>query len=414
MVGTALSTLMLFVLATFYVYYATKTEIHIVYSTKKPEGEIGMCYGCLVIIMSSCVLVLLYYFADKFIFQIIFTCLIFSQITLAVHLTLRTLFDYMDITRKVTFTQTMLITKCNFDICSCIILLITITLLIIYWYTKHWILNNIFSFCLCYTILSLYHFTSFRMCLIFLTLSFIYDVFWVYISPALFSGNVMVFAATSVDLPIKLEVPVLFNNNASRNTILLGLGDIVIPGFTIKFLKRFDFIKKCKWYYDMGMKMYFVALVISGAVAFVFNAPQPVLFYMCPCLVVGTLGLAYKRGEVKDVMFSDKLEQQITMDISRERTVSEDNEGDVKIEMGECEGKERRKGSEDKRKRGWRRMKGRKGYKRKRVMVKEISIEEEDENEFEEIEDNEDEDDDDEECDYEQMGEKRRKKRRYI
>lgn len=222
----------------------------------------------------------------------------------------------------------------------------------------------------------------------------------------------MVLAATSVDLPSKLEVPVLFNNNASRNTILLGLGDIVIPGFTIKFLKRFDFIKKCKCYYNLGMKMYFVALAISGVVAFVFNAPQPVLFYMCPCLVVGTLGLAYKRGEVKDVMFSDKLEQQITMDISRERTVNEDNEGDVKIEMGECEGREIRKGSEEKRKRGWRRMKRRKGYKRKRVMVKEINIEEEDEDEFEEIEDNED--DDDEECDYEQMGEKRRKKRRYI
>ena len=414
MVGTALSTTVLFVLASFYVYFATKTEIHIVYSTKKPEGEIGLCYGCLVIIMSSCVLVLLYYFADKFIFQIIFTCLIFSQITLAVHLTLRTLVDYTAITRKVSFTRTMLITKCNFDVCSCVILLITIALMIIYWYTKHWILNNVFSFCLCYTILSLYHFTSFRMCLVFLALSFVYDVFWVYVSPAVFSGNVMVFAATSVDLPIKLEVPVLFNNNsANRNTILLGLGDIVIPGFTVKFLKRFDFIKKAKCYYAMGMKMYFIALVISGVVAFVFNAPQPVLFYMCPCLVFGTVALAYNRGEVKDVMFSDRLEQKITMDISRERTGKEDNEGDVRIEMGECEGRERRRGNEEKRKRGWRRMKGRRGYKRKRI-VKEINIEEgheDDENEFEEIEDN---DDNEEECDYEQMGEKRRKKRRYI
>ena len=74
---------------------------------------------------------------------------------------------------------------------------------------KYWMLNNFLCFCLAYTILSLFHFRSFRQCIWFLIITFFYDVFWVYISPLIFKGNVMVHAATSINLPIKLEMPIL-------------------------------------------------------------------------------------------------------------------------------------------------------------------------------------------------------------
>ena len=64
----------------------------------------------------------------------------------------------------------------------------------------------------------------------------------------------MVFAATSINLPIKLEMPIFFSpEHPLKTCLLLGLGDIVIPGFIIKFFKRFDFIKKTNVYYKMEL-----------------------------------------------------------------------------------------------------------------------------------------------------------------
>jgi len=80
---------------------------------------------------------------------------------------------------------------------------------------------------------------SYKVGLLFLTLAFFYDIFWVYLSPELFRSSVMATVATKVDLPIKIELP-LFNPSPLRPCVLLGLGDMVLPGIYINFLKRFD------------------------------------------------------------------------------------------------------------------------------------------------------------------------------
>ena len=66
-----------------------------------------------------------------------------------------------------------------------------------------------------------------------MSLLFFYDIFWVFISPLFFKGNsVMVVVATSLDLPVKLVFPTFSKFEACS---LLGLGDLVIPGFHIMF-----------------------------------------------------------------------------------------------------------------------------------------------------------------------------------
>ena len=87
----------------------------------------------------------------------------------------------------------------------------------------------------------------------------------------------MVVAATSLNLPVKLEIPILFDNHPLKSCMFLGLGDLVLPGLIIRFCHRFDFIKKCNVYYFSSLGLYSIALCLSGIVVAVFKYPQPVL-----------------------------------------------------------------------------------------------------------------------------------------
>ena len=80
---------------------------------------------------------------------------------------------------------------------------------------------------------------TFKIGMILLCGLFFYDIFWV------FGTDVMVTVAKNLDGPIKILFPrSLLLNEAGKmaDMSLLGLGDIVIPGFFISLLLRFDAI----------------------------------------------------------------------------------------------------------------------------------------------------------------------------
>lgn len=79
--------------------------------------------------------------------------------------------------------------------------------------------------------------TSLKPGTILLSLLFFYDIFWVFLSPYFTSKgeSVMVEVATALEVPVKLVMP---NFMASaRSCSMLGLGDIVVPGIYILYMK---------------------------------------------------------------------------------------------------------------------------------------------------------------------------------
>ena len=101
------------------------------------------------------------------------------------------------------------------------------------------------------------------MCTLLLSCLFVYDVFWVFLSPRFFGESVMVSVATKqstspiqtladslhialpaafalhLDLPVKLLVPrSLFthSHHPTDDFLLLGLGDIALPGVQLNQL----------------------------------------------------------------------------------------------------------------------------------------------------------------------------------
>ncbi len=245
--------------------------------------------------------------------------LISFQISIAMYLTIKTLYEYLGLhknlnlnflNKHIKFFKNYL--QLEVELYSFILIILTLIMVVSYLVTRYWLLNNIFGFALVFTILSLFHIRSFKICAVLLFSAFLYDVFWVYISPYFFTQNVMVVAATSLNMPIKLEIPIFLDTHPLKSCMFLGLGDLVLPGFVLKFCHRFDFIKHTSVYYKTSIILYVIALTMSGIVIAVFNYPQPVLFYMCPIILGGVMLTAYNRKEMGDIWNADVLEENLT------------------------------------------------------------------------------------------------------
>lgn len=104
---------------------------------------------------------------------------------------------------------------------------------------------------------------------------FLFDIFWVFGSKKIGGESVMENVASNVDAPIMLK---FFTGNDTKNTIILGLGDIVLPALFIKQLNTKPF------YYIQSLVSYAIGLIFTVVSAVVFKNGQPALLYIVPSL----------------------------------------------------------------------------------------------------------------------------------
>ncbi|KAK1372763.1 Signal peptide peptidase [Heracleum sosnowskyi] len=168
------------------------------------------------------------------------------------------------------------------------------------WYVsqKHWLANNFLGLAFCIQGIEMLSLGSFKTGAILLGGLFFYDIFWVFFTP------VMVSVAKSFDAPIKLLFPTA---DSARPFSMLGLGDIVIPGIFVALALRFDVSRaKESQYFKSAFLGYTVGLVLTIIVMNWFQAAQPALLYIVPC-VVGFLAFhCIWNGEVKQILAFDE------------------------------------------------------------------------------------------------------------
>ena len=169
----------------------------------------------------------------------------------------------------------------------------------VYAYARHWLANNFMG--IAFSLQAIEHISigSFKIGCILLAGLFFYDIFWVFGTP------VMVTVAKGIDAPIKL----LFPRGPEQSMSLLGLGDIVIPGLFVALLLRLD-DKLCsddgaragtyrrRLYFHSAMCGYVAGIAITIAVMLLFNAAQPALLYIVPCVIIVPLVMALAHGEL--------------------------------------------------------------------------------------------------------------------
>lgn len=137
----------------------------------------------------------------------------------------------------------------------------------------------------------------------------------------------MVTVAKSLDGPIKILFPRSLTPDPESGKLdmsLLGLGDIVIPGFFLALLLRFDahianvpvfptdlHVSFPKPYFHSALLGYVIGLATTLYVMIVFEAAQPALLYLVPACLGSSLLCAAVRGELKELFeYSEEEEEE--------------------------------------------------------------------------------------------------------
>jgi minor histocompatibility antigen H13 len=213
-----------------------------------------------------------------------------------------------------------------------------------YFTTKHFLLSNMYGVSFCVQSIESISLGSYKTGAMLLVGLFFYDIFWV------FRTDVMVTVAKNIDAPIKLLFPYVVDTATDASKIdiqlsfeglkefskllmprliltgvhtvhetqfsLLGLGDIVIPGFFIAVLLRFDAVRSKihskaiaanmgsfeKPYFHYNLFGYILGLAVTVAVMFFFKAAQPALLYLVPACLFTSLIVAFCRLEMTQLL----------------------------------------------------------------------------------------------------------------
>jgi len=138
---------------------------------------------------------------------------------------------------------------------------------------------------------------------ILLSAMFFFDIFWVFISPLIFTKSVMVTVATGGDtgesVPMLLRIPAV--GDPLGNDRMLGFGDVALPGLLVSYLRRHDLQSHrtiFEGYFGPALIGYFLGLCVTICALIIMKMGQPALLYLVPGTLGTTLILSSIRGEL--------------------------------------------------------------------------------------------------------------------
>ncbi|XP_061364171.1 signal peptide peptidase-like 2 isoform X2 [Gastrolobium bilobum] len=202
------------------------------------------------------------------------------------------------------------------SIFSLIVLLFCLIFAVIWAVTRResfsWFGQDVLGICLMITVLQLARLPNIKVATVLLCCAFVYDIFWVFISPVIFKKSVMITVARG-DKAGGEAIPMLLRfprpSDPWGGYDMIGFGDILFPGLLVSFTRRFD--KNTK---KGVLNGYFLWLVIGYAFGLFFTYlglymmnghGQPALLYLVPCTLGVTVLLGCIRGELKSLWAYD-------------------------------------------------------------------------------------------------------------
>ncbi|KAB1213403.1 Signal peptide peptidase-like 2 [Morella rubra] len=169
-----------------------------------------------------------------------------------------------------------------------------------------WIGQDVLGVCLIITVLQIARLPNIKVATVLLSCAFVYDIFWVFISTAIFNESVMIAVARGDNsggesIPMLLRVPRFFDPWGGYD--MIGFGDLIFPGLLISFAFRYDKAKKkgvCNGYFVWLMIGYGFGLFLTYLGLYLMDGNgQPALLYLVPCTLGLIVILGLMRGELK-------------------------------------------------------------------------------------------------------------------
>lgn len=171
-----------------------------------------------------------------------------------------------------------------------------------------WIGQDILGIFLIITVLQLAQLPNIKVATVLLCCAFLYDIFWVFLSPEIFGNSVMIAVAEGDNsggesIPMLLRLPRFFDPFGGYN--MIGFGDLVFPGLLVAFSLRYDKEKKkglASGYFLWLTVGYGLGLLFTYLALYLMNGHgQPALLYLVPCTLGTIVILGLIRGELKDL-----------------------------------------------------------------------------------------------------------------
>lgn len=169
-----------------------------------------------------------------------------------------------------------------------------------------WVGQDVLGICMMISVLQLARLPNIKVATVLLCCAFIYDIFWVFLSPLIFKNSVMIVVARGDNsggesIPMLLRIPRFFDPWGGYN--MIGFGDILFPGLLVCFTIRYDKINKkglLSGYFLWIMIGYGVGLLLTYLGLYVMDGHgQPALLYLVPCTLGVAVVLGLFRSELK-------------------------------------------------------------------------------------------------------------------
>ncbi|KAK6288385.1 hypothetical protein J4Q44_G00389150 [Coregonus suidteri] len=174
-----------------------------------------------------------------------------------------------------------------------------------------WVLQDALGISFCLYMLKTIRLPTFKACTMLLVTLFVYDVFFVFITPLFTKSgeSIMVEVAagpsdssTHEKLPMVLKVPRLNSSPLAlcdRPFSLLGFGDILVPGLLVAYCHRFDILMQSSRFYFLACTIsYGIGLLITFVALALMQMGQPALLYLVPCTLLSSLAVALWHKEL--------------------------------------------------------------------------------------------------------------------
>ncbi|KAH7986940.1 hypothetical protein HPB52_024628 [Rhipicephalus sanguineus] len=176
---------------------------------------------------------------------------------------------------------------------------------------KSWLLQDALGIIFCVYMIKTLRMPNLMVISVLLILLFFYDIFFVFLTPFILprGDSIMVEVARGGGsdelIPMVMRVPRLGDHDLAAcfgEWSLLGLGDILIPGFLVAYVHSFDLIaSQRRLYYTTTVIAYGVGLVVTFVALFLMKTAQPALLYLVPATLIPVVVIARHRGELHDI-----------------------------------------------------------------------------------------------------------------
>jgi len=217
-----------------------------------------------------------------------------------------------------------------------------------------WILQDFLGVLFSLNMLKTLRLPSLKVITVLLCTLFIYDIFFVFITPLLTKDgkSVMVEVATGGDeggeqLPMVLKVP-HFNAPTTvcyHSYSMLGFGDILVPGLLVSFCHAYDLQKESRFwtYWAITNIFYALGMVATFVSLFVMNSAQPALLYLVPFTLIPIFIVSFFTGD-----FADMWQGDFHTEVERKEITVEANVGETGDAHGSSEELNRQESNEAK------------------------------------------------------------------